>query len=184
MPEPRIWSKLLRARRSSGTFVCAVCKGEFSFDPSWSEEDALAEMHEKFGDVPESDRRVICDDCFKMIEKDEMHSELADAIAELVKVHGYATVFEHLATWRPALAPGTRVRIREGTMGMGAKELEGQTASVERSVNQGIVYIRLDDPSVWSLPIIYVDESDVDPIQESTAMMDAFTKHLKEAGNG
>jgi DNA-directed RNA polymerase subunit RPC12/RpoP len=47
-------------------FKCVVCKEIFESD--WSEEDALEEMRENFGDVPPENREVVCDDCYqKMI---------------------------------------------------------------------------------------------------------------------
>lgn len=44
-------------------FRCDLCKGVFKKD--WTDEEAKAEMLDKFGDVPEKERAVVCDDCFE-----------------------------------------------------------------------------------------------------------------------
>jgi hypothetical protein len=45
-------------------YTCAVCKGVFT--ESWTEEEAMAEMHNNFGeDFNRDDCEVICDDCYK-----------------------------------------------------------------------------------------------------------------------
>ncbi len=45
------------------TYTCAVCAGTFSY--GWSEEEALAELKENFGDIPKEDCDIVCDDCYK-----------------------------------------------------------------------------------------------------------------------
>ena len=42
-------------------FTCAQCGG--TFDKEWSDEEALAEAAENFGEI--DDPVVICDDCYK-----------------------------------------------------------------------------------------------------------------------
>lgn len=46
-------------------FTCAMCDKEF--EGAWTDEEALTEMKENFGDVPEEDQAVICDDCYQAI---------------------------------------------------------------------------------------------------------------------
>ena len=46
-------------------YRCANCGGVF--EKTWSDEDAIAEMKDNFGDLPESERAVVCDDCFHAI---------------------------------------------------------------------------------------------------------------------
>lgn len=45
----------------SKTFTCDSCGGVFPFVEDW---DAEAEARELWGDLPESERSIICDDCF------------------------------------------------------------------------------------------------------------------------
>jgi hypothetical protein len=48
-----------------GSFRCGVCLRVFEFE--WSDEEALAEMRERFGDVPPEEQVVLCDDCFRIV---------------------------------------------------------------------------------------------------------------------
>jgi len=43
-------------------FTCAKC-GE-SFESDWPEAEAEKEMKKNFGDVPEEERAIVCDDCY------------------------------------------------------------------------------------------------------------------------
>ena len=43
--------------------TCAVCLD--TFEPGWTEEDALAEMRFNYGDVPPERRGTVCDDCWR-----------------------------------------------------------------------------------------------------------------------
>lgn len=45
--------------------TCARC-GD-TFPSAWTEEEALAEMRSNFGDVPEDQRVVVCDDCYQFM---------------------------------------------------------------------------------------------------------------------
>lgn len=42
-----------------------MCKE--TFEEGRSEEEAIAEMKENFGDIPKDERAVICDDCYNAI---------------------------------------------------------------------------------------------------------------------
>lgn len=53
-----------KGRCPMDTFVCDECGRTF---PKGDDAEALAEMKETFGDVPEKDRAVVCDDCYKEI---------------------------------------------------------------------------------------------------------------------
>jgi len=45
-------------------YKCAVCSGEF--EKGWSEEEAVAEMKNNFGeDSTTDDCSIVCDDCYK-----------------------------------------------------------------------------------------------------------------------
>lgn len=46
-------------------FTCYLCYGVFT--KSRTEEEGLAEMKQYFGDVPEEDRRIVCDACWNKI---------------------------------------------------------------------------------------------------------------------
>lgn len=44
-------------------YRCAACGHEF--EKEWSDEEAMAESKLLWGDLPEKDLCVICDDCFE-----------------------------------------------------------------------------------------------------------------------
>lgn len=46
-------------------YKCDSCKGVF--EKAWSDEEALAEMERDFPSLPEEERAVVCDDCYKKI---------------------------------------------------------------------------------------------------------------------
>jgi hypothetical protein len=46
-----------------GQYKCAACGGVF--DKGWSDEEAAAELAEKFAGHQQEDCDVVCDDCFK-----------------------------------------------------------------------------------------------------------------------
>lgn len=48
------------------TYICAICKGEFL--KTWIDEEALAEMRSYFGEVPEAQRSIVCNDCFRKVQ--------------------------------------------------------------------------------------------------------------------
>lgn len=49
----------------NGRFFCAGCGCQFETDrENWSDELALAEMKGTYGDIPEDQREVVCDDCY------------------------------------------------------------------------------------------------------------------------
>jgi hypothetical protein len=45
------------------TYTCAACEGVFDY--GWTEEEALAEKEENFGDMPTEEMAVVCDDCYR-----------------------------------------------------------------------------------------------------------------------
>lgn len=47
------------------TYICAIC--EEQFETVWSEEDAQAEKIAFWGDIPDDECDVVCDDCFQKI---------------------------------------------------------------------------------------------------------------------
>lgn len=51
----------------SDTFKCSACGG--TFEKARSDEEAEAEMHETFGDLPKDDQSVVCDQCWEIIQK-------------------------------------------------------------------------------------------------------------------
>ena len=46
-------------------YKCDMCKDIFK--ETWSNEEALEEMKDIFGTVPEEERAIVCDDCYKKI---------------------------------------------------------------------------------------------------------------------
>ena len=48
---------------SEDTYTCAVC-GE-TFEKGWTDEEALSEATELYGEIPPEERAVICDVCYK-----------------------------------------------------------------------------------------------------------------------
>ncbi len=44
-------------------YACAHC-GE-TYKKGWSEKEATAEAKANWGDLPDDDKAVVCDDCFK-----------------------------------------------------------------------------------------------------------------------
>ena len=47
----------------SKTFTCNHCGGVF--ESNWTEEEAKAEQHKNWGDIPDEDMVQICDDCYQ-----------------------------------------------------------------------------------------------------------------------
>lgn len=43
-------------------FRCAVCGNVY--EKAWSDEEAMKESRELWGEIPEEEREVVCDDCF------------------------------------------------------------------------------------------------------------------------
>lgn len=56
-----------------GTYQCAMC--ERTFESERSEEEALAEKQELWGDVPIEDCDVVCDDCWQEVRPDKNEEE-------------------------------------------------------------------------------------------------------------
>lgn len=49
----------------SNEYKCALCKEVFN--KGWSDEEAQAEALEVFGEIPQDQQEVVCDDCYKMM---------------------------------------------------------------------------------------------------------------------
>jgi hypothetical protein len=62
---------------ADNTYECAMC-GE-TYEKTWSDEEAIAEMNQYFGDVPVEDCDVVCDDCFQKIHPKDHPEEVAAA---------------------------------------------------------------------------------------------------------
>ena len=48
-----------------------------TFEEDWTEEEAVAELQENFGDIPLAQCDVVCDDCYNKIQPDKNPAELA-----------------------------------------------------------------------------------------------------------
>ena len=54
-------------------YQCHACNGVYSegwskaWFKAWTEEERLNESKKLFGDIPEHERVIVCDDCFKQI---------------------------------------------------------------------------------------------------------------------
>jgi hypothetical protein len=59
------------------TFVCAICGEPFEpqDDNEWNEEKAQTEARENYGDIPEDQMAVACDDCYETIIKPQIESK-------------------------------------------------------------------------------------------------------------
>jgi len=51
-------------------YQCAICKGVF--EKGWSDEEAENEVKEIWGEIPQEERAVICDDCFNRRNPEEI----------------------------------------------------------------------------------------------------------------
>ena len=47
------------------TYTCSTCGGTFAKEIT--DEESIRESEKIFGPIPEEDRRIVCDDCFKDI---------------------------------------------------------------------------------------------------------------------
>ena len=50
---------------TADTFDCVACAQTFQKD--WTDDEALAESVEVFGEIPVKDRCVVCDNCYKAL---------------------------------------------------------------------------------------------------------------------
>lgn len=64
------YCKLIEGKypKEDKTYTCAVCKNTFEED--WTEEEAIAELHETFGNFSTDECAVVCDDCYKEFMED------------------------------------------------------------------------------------------------------------------
>lgn len=53
-------------------YKCAMCGGVF--EKGWTDEEAMKESKEIWGEIPEEDLVVICDDCFNRRTPEEIKS--------------------------------------------------------------------------------------------------------------
>jgi DNA-directed RNA polymerase subunit RPC12/RpoP len=58
------------AHKELSKYKCSLCHRIFK--DKWTEKERLKEMKEVWGDIPESERVIICDDCYNQIEKEEI----------------------------------------------------------------------------------------------------------------
>lgn len=56
--------------KQENEYQCAYC--ENIYEKGWSDEEAEKEVNEIWGEIPENERMVICDDCFNLKSKDEI----------------------------------------------------------------------------------------------------------------
>lgn len=49
----------------SNQFICEQCGGVF--DKEVTDEEAMKESKEIFGDIPQNQLAIVCDDCFKKV---------------------------------------------------------------------------------------------------------------------
>ena len=63
-------------------FTCAMCGGTFT--KARPDAEAIAEMERYFGNVPESQRAAVCDECFQKIHP-EKHPEIVAAVKREAK---------------------------------------------------------------------------------------------------
>ena len=67
----------------TNTFQCAMCKGVF--EKGQSEEEALAELKQHFGDIPPEECGMVCDDCWQKIHPDKHPHLVEQAVDEHIK---------------------------------------------------------------------------------------------------
>lgn len=58
------WRRGVIGRMVKTTFTCDMCAG--TYEMAWSDDEARAESKRVFGDVPEDDLAVICDNCLDL----------------------------------------------------------------------------------------------------------------------
>ncbi len=46
-------------------YICEMCGGKFV--KGWTDEEANAEAQELFGEIPEIEKAIVCDDCFNKL---------------------------------------------------------------------------------------------------------------------
>ena len=63
------------------TYECAMCGG--TIEEVTPEADMLEEMRGHFGEVPESERVIVCDDCYKAMDPATHPEEVQAAIQKL-----------------------------------------------------------------------------------------------------
>lgn len=64
-------------------YTCAQCGG--TFDKVWSEEEAMSESVELWGEMDAEDLAVVCDDCFRIMTADPaaVRKEFRDSQAKM-----------------------------------------------------------------------------------------------------
>lgn len=67
-------------------YTCANCGGIFDF--GWSKEEAMQEMLDTFGNVPLNKLKIVCDDCYQMMNP-KNNPELVEASIKHYKIKRY-----------------------------------------------------------------------------------------------
>jgi len=70
-------------------YICAVCF--HTYEKGWSDEDNLAEMRKIWGKIPEKEKAVICDDCYKKRTPEE--------------IKGFGDEYKFIKKYMPFLLP-------------------------------------------------------------------------------
>lgn len=65
------------------TFTCAMCNQ--TFEKGWTEEEALAEAKEYWGDTTGISMTQVCDDCWEKIRPETHPIEWAEANIEIIE---------------------------------------------------------------------------------------------------
>jgi hypothetical protein len=69
-------------------YVCASCRETFT--KGRSDDEAQAEAHAAFGDIPEDEQEIVCDDCYKQMTEelppDRFRAEALE-LAEMFRRH-------------------------------------------------------------------------------------------------
>ena len=50
-------------------FTCSICKGVFNKE--WSDDEALAELKDFFGEISTANCALVCDDCWEEVRPDK-----------------------------------------------------------------------------------------------------------------
>lgn len=55
---------------STKEYICSLCGGSFYYtlDGTWSEKDAKKEYEHLFPNSKWEDRKIVCDDCWKILD--------------------------------------------------------------------------------------------------------------------
>jgi len=62
-------------------YKCAMCDN--IYEKTWTDEEAMNECNETFGEIDVKDCVIICDDCFNEINPAQHPQKVKDAITEI-----------------------------------------------------------------------------------------------------